>query len=201
MGRSASKYNRADAKKRRKPNILSVGHMVNYNCTRFLQNNKPGFSICTSSSRSSPTPGRFSGNALSFGNRPHADILEWTAGWPPWISIGRRIARAVSPSSGRVGRRNGRGRPPLAALPRLACHVVRTPMVLAPPTGSHRTTGGTFPPTGPSATLCPRPSPTLPSPARPSTPSVSPPFVPTDVSRGRHPREVRTTSLILNKNS
>lgn len=175
--------------------------MVNYNCTRFSQNYKLRIFVCTPSSRSSLTSSRFTCNALSSDNRPDADIMEWSAGWPPWISIGRRIARAVSPSSGRAGRRNARGRPPLTARLRLARRVVRTPMVLAPPAGSRQTTGGTFPPTGPSATLCPRPSPPLSSPARPSTPSVSPPFVPTDVSRGRHPREVRTTSLILNKNS
>lgn len=131
-------------KKEKAKNILTTGHMVNYRCTLFSQNNRPGFSICTPSSRSSLTPGRFSGNTPSLGNRPHADIMEWSASWLPWLSIGRRVARAVSPSSGRAGRRNARGRPPFTARLRLARRVARTPMVLAPPAGSRQTTGGTF---------------------------------------------------------
>jgi hypothetical protein len=118
--------------------------MVKHNCTRFSQNYKLRIFVCTPSSRSSLTSSRFICNALSSDNRPDADIMEWSAGWPPWISIGRRVARAVSPSSGRAGRRNVGGRPPLTARLRLARRVARSPMVLAPPAGSRRTTGGTF---------------------------------------------------------
>ena len=101
-------------------------------------------------------PSRFTGNAMSLDNRPDADVMEWSASWPPWHSIGRRVARAVSPSSGRAERPNARERPPLTARPHWTRRVPQTPMVLTPPAGSRRTTGGTFPPTGPSATLCTR---------------------------------------------
>jgi hypothetical protein len=186
--------------KKEKQNISSTGQTFNYDCTWFSKNNKPEFSLRTPPSRSSLTPSCTTGNALSSGNRPRPEMMEWSASWPPWLSIGRRIARAVSPSSGRAGRRKARGRPSLAARPRLARRVARTPTVLAPPAGSRQTTGGTFPTTGPSATLCARlhrHGPVLHGRARlASRRRLHRPIC----READQPREVRTMSLILNNN-